>query len=121
MQGKRIFAYVPVGKLPDEEGTIVRIGYTTSQKPLDKLYTGLNRPDVVLFEMWAERMLEPCEWCEELKSIMRGHVSFSRTEKFGRFENRSCLLGDKYFICPYSVEELTKKFEEMGNYFTDYS
>ena len=119
MQGKRIYAYVPVGKL-DDEGTIVRIGYTNSHKTLGLLFSGLNEPDVVLFEFWAARMKEPREWSNELKSIMRGHTKFG-SEMFALFENSTPHLGDNFFVCPYSVDELIQKFEKIGEYFTDFS
>ena len=109
----RVFAFVPVGKLDAEHRTIVRIGYTKTNKPLDRMFQGFERARVKL--LWIESA-DPHEKCEELKALMRGHYAWGG-ERFKLFENQTItLLGDKFFGCPYTIEELEGKFGGISYY-----
>ena len=115
MQGKRVFAFVPVGRLRNETRTVVRIGHTKSNKTLDQLFSGFDRPETILLEFGGDTIHNPHECCESLKSVMRGHLTFEG-ERFDLFANAGCLLGDKYFMCPDDVFDLSRKFEKIARY-----
>ena len=115
MQGKRVFAFVPVGRLRNETRTVVRIGHTKSNKTLDQLFSGFDRPETILLEFGGDTIHNPHECCESLKSVMRGHLTFEG-ERFDLFANAGCLLGDKYFLCPDDVFDLSRKFEKIARY-----
>ena len=115
MQGKRVFAFVPVGRLRNETRTVVRIGHTKADKTLDQLFTGFDRPETILLEFGGDTIHNPHECCESLKSVMRGHLTFEG-ERFDLFANAGCLLGDKYFLCPDDVFDLSRKFEKIARY-----
>ena len=117
MQGKRVFAYVPIGMLEAETRTLVRIGYTTSTKSLDQLFAGFNRPKVVLCEFGGGLVDDAHQCCEDLKDIVRGHYGWSDNEKFKCWENADMpQLGDKWFACCYTVAQLKPKFEGIMRY-----
>ena len=110
----RVYAFLPLGAW--EPGKrIIRIGHTSSDKPLKRLFQGLNEPSIMLLEEVVE---DGAKAFDELQQILRGNIEYGEGKRFRSYADfRDPMYSLNWKETNFTVAELQTKFAEVALYF----
>ena len=111
----RVYAFLPLGAW--EPGKrIIRIGHTSSSKPLASLFQGLNEPSIMLLEEVVE---DGRKAFDDLQQILRGNIEYGEGKRFRSYADfREPMYSLNWKETNFTVAELRTKFAEVALYFT---
>ena len=109
----RVYAFLPLGAW--EPGKrIIRIGHTSSDKPLKRLFQGLNEPSIMLLEEVVE---DGAKAFDELQQILRGNIEYGEGKRFRSYVDfANPMYSLNWKETNFTVAELQTKFAEVALY-----
>ena len=110
----RVYAFLPLGAW--EPGKrIIRIGHTSSDKSLKRLFQGLNEPSIMLLEEVVE---DGAKAFDELQQILRGNIEYGEGKRFRSYADfANPMYSLNWKETNFTVAELRTKFAEVALYF----
>ena len=110
----RVYAFLPLGAW--EPGKrIIRIGHTSSDKPLKRLFQGLNEPSIMLLEEVVE---DGAKAFDDLQQILRGNLPYGEGKRFRSYADfADPMYSLNWKETNFTVAELRTKFAEVALYF----